>query len=96
MDFEWCKNGDKGLPKPDIVFYISLSEKEIESREGFGKEIYEKVEMQKKVREFYEKMKEDSWAVIDGKKSIDDVTKEVLEKFDQYNAKGCSEDIGVF
>ena len=22
LDFEWCKNADKGLVKPDIVFYL--------------------------------------------------------------------------
>jgi dTMP kinase len=22
LNFEWCKNSDKGLPKPDIVFFL--------------------------------------------------------------------------
>ncbi len=22
LDLEWCKNSDKGLPKPDIVFFL--------------------------------------------------------------------------
>lgn len=24
FDLEWCKNCDRGLPKPDIVFYMYL------------------------------------------------------------------------
>lgn len=25
MDVEWCKNPDRGLPAPDVVFYMQLS-----------------------------------------------------------------------
>ena len=27
LDLEWCKNCDKGLPKPDIVLYIDIEQK---------------------------------------------------------------------
>ena len=25
MEVEWCKNPDRGLPAPDVVFYMQLS-----------------------------------------------------------------------
>ena len=44
LDFDWCLNCDRGLPKPDIIFYIQLKEEEILKRKGFGEELYEKQE----------------------------------------------------
>jgi len=41
LSINWCKNCDKGLPKPDIVFYLQITENEVEKREEFGDEIYE-------------------------------------------------------
>ena len=42
LNFDWCLNCDKGLPKPDIILYIELSEEEIFKRKGYGEELYEK------------------------------------------------------
>ena len=36
LDFEWAKSSDKGLPKPDIVFYIDMPVEECRKRTGFG------------------------------------------------------------
>mmetsp|Transcript_67105 Transcript_67105/g.92821 ORF Transcript_67105/g.92821 Transcript_67105/m.92821 type:complete len:87 (+) Transcript_67105:132-392(+) len=44
IDFEWCKNGDKGLLKPDLVIDIDVSVDTIKQRGGFGEERYEKIE----------------------------------------------------
>ena len=49
LSFDWCLQADKGLLKPDLVFYIDVSPEEIAKRSGFGEERYEKLEFQTKV-----------------------------------------------
>lgn len=44
LSFDWCLAADKGLLKPDLVFYIDVGPDEIAKRSGFGDERYEKVE----------------------------------------------------
>ncbi len=41
LDFEWCKNCDRHLFKPDITFYLDLPSDVQKERSGFGDEIYE-------------------------------------------------------
>ena len=58
LDFQWCLNADRGLVKPDLVFYIDLDMDTIKERSGFGDERYEKTEFQAKVRDQFEGFKE--------------------------------------
>ena len=58
LDFQWCLNADRGLVKPDLVFYIDLDMDTIKERSGFGEERYEKTEFQAKVRDQFEGFKE--------------------------------------
>lgn len=58
LDFDWCLNADRGLIKPDLVFYFDIDMDTIKSRSGFGDERYEKTEFQGKVRDQYMKFKE--------------------------------------
>ena len=46
LDLQWCKNSDIGLLKPDIVFFLKMSEKEGTTRKDYGNEIFEKTEFQ--------------------------------------------------
>ena len=87
MDYEWCKNVDKGLPRPDIVFYLTVAEEALQSREGFGNEIYEKMDIQRRVKLCYDKMKESNWIEVNGEKNIDDVTEELIENFKKESKK---------
>lgn len=43
---EWCKGPDRGLPSPDVVFYLRLSSEEALKRAGYGEERYEKKSFQ--------------------------------------------------
>jgi dTMP kinase len=63
MDMEWCKNAETGLPKPDVVFFLSLSPEALSKRGGFGTERYEVAEIQKEVRNNFLKLADDSWQV---------------------------------
>lgn len=50
MDVEWCRAPDVGLPAPDLVVYLRVSNAVAAARAGFGEERYEKAEFQDKVR----------------------------------------------
>lgn len=60
---EWCWNPEIGLPKPDAVFLLNLTEEAVSKRGGFGNERYELTSFQKKVKDNYLGMKNSSWKV---------------------------------
>ena len=45
IDFDWCISPEKGLPKPDLIIYLKANNIcDLKEREGYGDEVYEKVE----------------------------------------------------
>ena len=72
---EWCKQPDIGLPNPDMVCFLDVSEEVAIKRTGFGGEKYELTDFQRKVRQNYTKLSEPSWATVSA-----DGTKEEVEK----------------
>lgn len=38
LDFDWCKNAERGLLKPDLVLMLNMSALAISRRGGFGDE----------------------------------------------------------
>jgi len=44
LDFDWCLGADRGLIRPDLVFYIDIGAQKLAQRSGFGEERFEKVE----------------------------------------------------
>ena len=78
LSLEWCKQPDRGLPRPDLVCFLDVSAEEARKREGFGEEAYEKEEFQAKVRKNYEQLMDDNWKHVNtDNKSVDDVYEEV-------------------
>ena len=75
MSFDWCRQPDRGLPKPDLVCFLDVSPEEAAKRGNYGDERYEKQDFQAKVRENYKKFQDDSnWVTIDTDgKSLDDI-----------------------
>lgn len=55
LDIEWCKNPDRGLPRPDAVLYLDLEIEDAMKRGDFGNEVYEREDVQKIVKNIYEK-----------------------------------------
>lgn len=55
LDFNWCLNPDKGLPKPDLTIFLKFKNSENSNRDGFGDERYENIEFQEKVKIIFEK-----------------------------------------
>lgn len=81
MSISWCQQPEIGLPKPDIVFLLTLSQEEFIQRPGFGEERYECVDFQKSVADLYEELYNDgdNWVKINASGSIDEVQERILK-----------------
>jgi dTMP kinase len=53
LSLHWARAPEVGLPRPDLVVYLDLEESVAKQRGGWGGEVYEKAEMQKRVRELF-------------------------------------------
>lgn len=53
MPLGWAKAPEVGLPRPDLVLFLDLEESVARERGGWGGEVYEKGEMQRRVRELF-------------------------------------------
>ena len=60
MDLAWCRQPEVGLPRPDVCLFLDLSAEDAAKRGGFGTERYEKQDLQDRVRELYERMRDHS------------------------------------
>lgn len=80
LSFDWCLNPDRGLPKPDLVLFLTLeNDQDITKREGYGEERYEVKSFQDKVKAQFSKFfTQDNWQLIkvDGK-NIEQVSEDV-------------------
>jgi dTMP kinase len=63
LDIEWCKNPDCGLLTPDIVFYLNVEPERAAIRSDYGEERYETLDLQKRVRNIFFSLMDDSWTV---------------------------------
>ncbi|KAI1745908.1 thymidylate kinase-domain-containing protein [Xylaria scruposa] len=53
LSLSWAKAPEIGLPRPDMVLFLDLEESVARLRGGWGGEVYEKGEMQRRVRELF-------------------------------------------
>ncbi|KAK4444620.1 thymidylate kinase-domain-containing protein [Podospora aff. communis PSN243] len=53
LDLSWARAPEVGLPRPDLVVFLDLDEEQAKARGGWGEEVYEKGEMQRRVRELF-------------------------------------------
>eukprot|EP00879_Flechtneria_rotunda_P019668 GHRR01020666.1.p1 GENE.GHRR01020666.1~~GHRR01020666.1.p1 ORF type:complete len:234 (+),score=50.28 GHRR01020666.1:85-786(+) len=77
MDVSWCKGPDVGLPAPDLVIYLDISNEAAAARSGFGGERYETSAFQERVRAAFKQLQDLSWVVMDASQSADAVHKQV-------------------
>eukprot|EP00878_Enallax_costatus_P005317 GHUV01005584.1.p1 GENE.GHUV01005584.1~~GHUV01005584.1.p1 ORF type:complete len:267 (+),score=41.88 GHUV01005584.1:159-959(+) len=80
IDIAWCKAPDVGLPAPDLVIYLSISNEVAAARAGFGGERYEKTEFQDKVRGVFQQLQDPSWLVIDAAQPPEEIHEQVLSE----------------
>lgn len=81
MNFKWCMQPENGLPKPDLVFLLTLSQEEMLQRPGFGNERYENADFQKNVANLYNQLYDlnDNWIKINASGTIDNVQKQMVD-----------------
>lgn len=53
LTLQWARAPEIGLPRPDLVLFLDLDEEQARARGGFGSEVYERGEMQKRVRDLF-------------------------------------------
>ncbi|KAK2602939.1 hypothetical protein N8I77_009433 [Diaporthe amygdali] len=89
LGLPWARAPEAGLPRPDAVLFLDLSEEKARERGGFGEERYETVEMQRRVRELFWGLKrgevggcpfqeeEEDLDVVDAGRSVEEVAEEI-------------------
>lgn len=89
LSIEWCRAPDIGLPAPDAVIFLDLSQEDAERRGGFGEERYENSNLQLRVKKQFaelQKMDEEDkrvhWYVVDAAQSIESVQRNINEVVD--------------
>ncbi|KAK3370643.1 thymidylate kinase-domain-containing protein [Podospora didyma] len=53
LSLSWARAPEIGLPRPDLVVFLDLDEAQAKTRGGWGGELYEKGEMQRRVRDLF-------------------------------------------
>lgn len=86
LSYEWCRAPEIGLPAPDLTLFLDISPEVAATRGGYGQERYEKEEVQKGVRQVFDKIGravqeddegEGKWVVIDAGKTKEEVAEEL-------------------
>lgn len=83
LPYDWCLTPDLGLPRPDVVLFLNISEEDSSQRAGFGEERYEKKEIQDKVRRLFERMYKDrnghkeDWELVDAGRTLEEVSEDM-------------------
>ena len=76
----WCKEPDKGLPCPDAVIFLKVSEEAQQLRGNWGDERFETNKLQQCVASNYEKLKDSTWSVIDADQEKSAIHSQILAK----------------
>ena len=85
-DREELKNPDRGLVRPDMVFYLYIDPEVAQLRGDYGKEVYEKVEFQKKVDSNFRSI-EEGWVVLDASKPAELLHEEIVGHIETFCLK---------
>ena len=76
-----------GLPRPDLVCFLDVSEEVAQQRADFGGERYEVTDFQRKVRENYEKLRDDTWVTVSADGSMEEVGENLYKVVEQEVAR---------
>jgi len=78
LNLAWCKQPDIGLPRPDLVVFMNVSEEVAKQRGGYGEERYEQAEFQRRVKDNYELLRDPSWVEVSADGSLAEVESKLL------------------
>lgn len=76
----WCKAPDRGLPSPDIVILLDVSNITQCSRSNWGDERYENNEIQSHVASNYKKIMDQTWCIINANDDESKIHSQILQK----------------
>ncbi|XP_043507924.1 thymidylate kinase isoform X2 [Frieseomelitta varia] len=76
----WCKEPDKGLPSPDIVILLNVSNEAQSLRHNWGDERFENTELQLRVASNYKKLIDKTWYVINADDDKSMIHSQILHK----------------
>ncbi len=83
LSLEWAWQPEVGLPRPDLLLFLSISSDEAAKRQGYGEERYETDAMQTKVRRLFESLLSMNHGhhvhVIDAGSSMEHVAQKMLD-----------------
>ncbi|XP_012286418.1 thymidylate kinase [Orussus abietinus] len=77
-ELAWCKAPDKGLPRPDMIAFLEVAEKEQSQRGDWGAERFEHREFQRKVAANFNKLHDDTWRYIDANEDAEKIHSKLL------------------
>ena len=92
LDKDWCISADRGLPRPDLVIFLDVKPEETAKRSGFGEEIYEKLEFQKKVYSNFMSLKEENWVLVNANRDVGAISAEIEQILDDLIEAKSQED----
>ncbi|ERF69777.1 hypothetical protein EPUS_07033 [Endocarpon pusillum Z07020] len=82
LSLEWAWQPEVGLPRPDLLLFLSISAEETAKRGGYGEERYETNAMQSKVRHLFDRLLSMNHGhdihLIDARFPVDQVAKDIL------------------
>lgn len=79
LDYAWCRTPDVGLPAPDVTIFLDVTADAQRARGGYGDERYEKEDVQRRVRDVFDRIGDEvegsgkKWVVVDADESKEDV-----------------------
>ena len=82
LSLEWARQPDVGLPRPDLCIFLDISPEEAAQRGGYGSERYEQQDLQNRVRDLFEQLREhpdedNDIVVVNADRPIEDVERTI-------------------
>lgn len=82
VSMEWASQSDIGLPAPDVVLYMLMDTKKLAERQGYGDEIFDKIEFQEAVVSAYSVIRANSyehWYKVDADDTIENIHQRIRD-----------------
>jgi dTMP kinase len=84
----WAYQADQGLPRPDLVIQLDVDIEVIINRKGWGEEIYEREDFQRKIREeFTQFHKHFYWNLVNADRKKEEIHLNIVEIVERLENK---------
>lgn len=92
LSLQWLEACDLGLLKPDLFFFLDVSEQVQRDRAGFGEELYEKLEFQRRVADVFHQILPEKGSsgfhIINADQQLDSISTEILDFIKDFKEPG--------